>query len=263
MRPAWREEPALLIGSCSPLQLPIGAAVRLRSWLAFQRGRYESSNAIRLCLASCQLLKNPCGKRMEKMTKQFGKSMLSVIGLAVAAAVLSSVPVQAQNVIAHSFDAGIGWFNSDFSELYTATAVRTNSGYMLSYNIFDFGGGISAGGSGPISASSVNISGGSVNSAKVTVTLNTDTCALNFPNSYGLCGPINVSWVELPASVGGSIANHGDSRNLFPGGGVVTNGSTVTFFASASGTILGSDVPQGAVGNLTQGTNITRTITGP
>jgi hypothetical protein len=178
--------------------------------------------------------------------------------------VLSSVPVQAQNVIAHSFDAGIGWFNSDFSELYTATLVRTNSGYVLSYNLYDFGGGISAGGSGPISASSVSISGGSVNSAKVTVTLNADACALAFPNSYGPCGPINVTWVELPASVGGSFANHGDSRQTFAGGGgAVTNGSTVTYFASATGTMLGSDVPQGTVGNLTQGTNISRTITAP
>ena len=200
------------------------------------------------------------------MIKQFGKTMLTVIGLAVAAAMSSSIPAQAAGtgVIAHSFDSGIGWFNSDFSELYSVTVESTNSGYMLSYNIFDFGGGISAGGSGPISASSVSVSGGSVNSAKVTVTLNVDTCALNFPNSYGLCGPINVSWVELPASVGGSIANHGDSRNLFPGGGgVVTNGSTVTYFASAAGTVLGYDVPQGAIGSLTQGTNITRTITGP
>jgi hypothetical protein len=198
------------------------------------------------------------------MMKQFGKTMLTVVGLAVAAALLSSVPVQAQSVIAHSFDAGIGWFNSDFSELYTATVVRTNSGYMLSYNIIDFGGGISAGGFGPIPASDVTISGGAVNSAKVTVTLTADTCALNFSNSYGLCGPINVTWIELPASVGGSSANHGDNRQMFPGGGgVVTNGSTVTYFASATGSVLGSVVPQGAEGTLAQGTNITRTIVAP
>lgn len=198
------------------------------------------------------------------MMKQSGRTMLSVITLAIAAAVLSSVPVRAQSVIAHSFDASIGWFNSDSSEFYSVTVVRTNSGYMLSYNIFDFGGGISAGGSGPISTSSVSISGSSVNSAKVLVTLNVDTCALNFPNSYGLCGPINLTWVELPASIGGSIANHGDSRQMFPGGGgVVTNGSTVTFFASGTGTVLGVDAPQGTIGVLTQGTNITRTIIAP
>ena len=196
--------------------------------------------------------------------KQFRKTMLSLIGLAIAAAVLSSASVQAQNVITHSFDAGIGWFNADFSEFYSATVVRTNSGYMLSYNIFDFGGGISAGGSGSIPASDVSISGGSVNSTKVTVALNVDTCALNFANSFGLCGPINMTWVELPASVGGSMASHGDSRQTFPGGGgMVTNGSTVTFFASGTGTILFSDAPQGAIGNLTQGTNITRTIIAP
>jgi len=41
---------------------------------------------------------------------------------------------------------------------------------------------------------------------------------------------------------------------MFPGGGgVVTNGTTVTFFASATGTVLGSDVPQGTIGSLTQG----------
>ena len=200
------------------------------------------------------------GKKM----KQFVRTMLTVMGLAVVA-VLSSIPAQAgSNVIAHSFDAGIGWFNSDFSELYVATVVRTNSGYMLSYNIYDFGGGISAGGSGAIPASDVSVSGGSLNSVKVTVTLNVDTCALNLSNSFGLCGPINITWVELPASIGGSIANHGDSRQMFAGGGgVVTNGSTVVFFASATGTMLGSDVPQRTLGNLTQGTNITRTITGP
>ncbi len=198
-----------------------------------------------------------------KQMKQFVRTMLTVMGLAVVA-VLSSVPVQAQAVIAHSFDAGTGWFNSDFSELYVATVIRTNSGYMLSYNIYDFGGGISAGGSGAIPASDVSVSGGSLNSVKVTVTLNVDTCALNLSNSFGLCGPINITWVELPASIGGSIANHGDSRQMFAGGGgFVTNGSTVVFFASATGTMLGSDVPQGTLGNLTQGTNITRTITGP
>ncbi len=202
-------------------------------------------------------------KNWKKM-KQFVRTMVTLMGLAVAAAMLSSTPVQAQAVIAHSFDAGTGWFNSDFSELYVATVVRTNSGYMLSYNIYDFGGGISAGGSGPIPASNVSVSGGSLNSVKVTVTLNVDTCALNFSNSFGLCGPINITWVELPASIGGSISNHGDSRQVFAGGGgVVTNGSTVVFFASATGTMLGSDVPQGTLGELTQGTNITRTITGP
>jgi len=204
---------------------------------------------------------------MGEMMKQFGKTMLTVLGLAMAATVLSSIPAQAagSSVITHAFDSGVGWFNSDFTEFVQVQVESTNTGYMLIYNVFDFGGGISDGGSGSIPASSVNVSGGSVNTAKVTVTLNVDTCAVNgFTTTGGPCGTFDVAWVELPAPVGGSIATRGDSQQTFPGGvKVVTNGATVTFFASTTGTVLGFDVPPGTVGILTQETNVTKTITGP
>ena len=199
---------------------------------------------------------------------QFRKIMLSLIGLAAAATVLSSIPAQAQaagpSVITHAFDVGVGWANSDFTEFVQVEVESTKTGYVLIYNIFDFGGGISAGGSGSIPASSVTVSGGSVNTGKMTLTLNLNACAAGFTNSYGPCGPINLSWVEQPASVGGSIATRGDSQQTFPGGAkVVKNGETVTFFAVTTGTALGYEAPTGATGVLTQETNVTKTITIP
>jgi hypothetical protein len=164
---------------------------------------------------------------MEKMMKQFGKTMLTVMGLAVAAAVLSPIPAQAASpvVVAHAFDANVGWFtlldpNNPFSlELVTFDVESTgNKSYMLGYSIFDFGGGFSASGNGSIPASSVTVSGGSVNSGNLTVTLNVNTCDVagftTLPS--GTCGPFNVAWVELPASIGGSSDFRGDSRSTCP-----------------------------------------------
>jgi hypothetical protein len=60
------------------------------------------------------------------------------------------------------------------------------------------------------------------------------------------------------------MATRGDSQQTFPGGAkVVTNGETVTFFALTTGTALGFDAPAGAIGVLTQETNVTKTITIP
>jgi len=199
--------------------------------------------------------------------KQFGRTMLTVMGLAVAAAVLSSIPAQAagSSVVAHALVPGVGFFTPAGDELVQVQVVRTNTGYMLFYNVFDFGGGFSAGGSGSIPASTVNVSGGSVNTGNVKVTLNVNTCDVTgFTTSYGPCGPFDVTWVEEPASVGGSIASRGDTRQTFPGGKtVVTNGSTVTFFALTTGTALGFDMPTPTVGVLVQQTNVTVTITSP
>jgi hypothetical protein len=107
--------------------------------------------------------------------KQFCRTMLTVMGLAVAAALLSSIPAQAagSSVINHTFNAGVGWF-TPAGEFVNINVVRTNSGYMLVYNVCDFGGGFS--GSGSIPVSSVNVSGGSVITGNVTVTLNVNTC---------------------------------------------------------------------------------------
>jgi hypothetical protein len=206
-------------------------------------------------------------KKKGKMRKTLWRTMLTVVGLAVAAAVLSSIPAQAagSSAIAHAFVPSVGFFNAAGNEFVQVQVVSTNTGYMLFYNVFDFGGGFSAGGFGSVPASSVNVSGGSVNTGKVTVTLNVNTCDVTgFTTSDGLCGTFDVTWVEEPASVGGSIATRGDTQRTFPGGGkVVTNGETVTFFALTTGTALGFDVPTPTVGVLVKQTNVTVTITAP
>jgi hypothetical protein len=188
--------------------------------------------------------------------------------IAVAASVLSSIPAQAtgSSAVAHAFVPQVGFFNSAGNELVTMEVVSTNSGYTLVYGIYDFGGGFSAAGSGSIPASSVSVSGGSVNTGKVTVTLNVNTCDLAslFTTSYGPCGIFNLTWVEEPASVGGSTSTRGDSRQTIPGVGTVeTNGQTEAFNAQTTGTELGFDLPPGTIGQLVQQTNVTVTITAP
>jgi len=90
--------------------------------------------------------------------KQFGRTMLTVMGLVVAAAMLSSIPAQAAGM-AHAIVSGVGFFNPAGNELVGVTVVQTaHNNYMLFYNVFDFGGGFSAGGFGSIPASSVNVS---------------------------------------------------------------------------------------------------------
>jgi len=211
---------------------------------------------------------------MGKMMKRFGRTMLTVMGLAVAAAVLSSIPAHASgpNVIANGFSAGVGWFtqldpNNPFStELVVVNVQRTaKTGYMLFYIVVDFGGGFSANGSGSIPFSSVNVSGGSVNTAKETLTLNVNTCGLDpssFTTNYGPCGTFNLTWVEMPASIGGSYATRGDTQFTSPGGSkVTTNGELVNFGALVTGTALGYDAPTPTLGGLTQQTNVTVTVT--
>jgi hypothetical protein len=56
--------------------------------------------------------------------------------------------------------------------------VTGNDGQELFYNISDQNGTFFYSGFGSIPASSVNVSGGSLNACKVTVTLNVNTCAV-------------------------------------------------------------------------------------
>jgi len=146
----------------------------------------------------------------------------------------------------------VGFFTPAGNEFVQVQVFRTATGHFLSYNVFDFGGGFSAGGAGSIPASSVNVSGGSVNTGNVTVTLNVNTCDVTgFATDH--CGTFDITWVEMPASVGGSFATRGDSRETLPGGGtIVTNGQTETFFALATGTALGFDLPRPTVGHPRQ-----------
>jgi hypothetical protein len=201
--------------------------------------------------------------------KQFGRTMLTVMGLAVAAAVLSSIPAQAagSSVVAHALVPFA--FLQDTSNLADpvfayVTLVTGNGGEALFYSAGDNNGTFFYYGSGSIPASSVNVSGGSVNAGKVTVTLNVNTCDVaGFTTNLGPCGPFDVTFVEVPASLGGSTAHRGDTQQRMPGGSkVVTNGSSWSFGALATGTALYYSFGSGG-GTLTQQTNVTVTITTP
>jgi hypothetical protein len=91
----------------------------------------------------------------------------------------------------------------------------------------------------------------------VTFTLNVNTCDVaGFTTSYGPCGTFNVTWVEMPASVGGSTVSRGDFQQTTPGGGkVVINGNTETYSALMTGTALGFAVPASTIGALQKLTN--------
>ena len=144
------------------------------------------------------------------------------------------------------------------------TVVTGNGGETLFYYISDSNNTFSYSGSGSIPASSVNVSGGSVNAGKVTVTLNVNTCDVaGFTTSNGPCGPFDVTFVEVPPSLGGSTATRGDKQQRMPGGGkVVTNGSSWMFSALATGTALYYSFTSGG-GTLTQQTNVTVTFPAP
>ena len=89
----------------------------------------------------------------------------------------------------------------------TFEVVNKGNTDMLFYAVIDFGGGFSAKGSGSIPASSVNVSGGSVNAGNVKVTPNVNTCDVTgFTTNLG---PFDVTFVEVPASIGGSTATRG------------------------------------------------------
>ena len=134
---------------------------------------------------------------------------------------------------------------------------------MLFYNINDANGTFFYSGNGSIPASSFNVSGGSLNTGKVTVTLNVDTCEVaGFTTSSGPCGPFNVPWVEVPPSVGGSNIFHGITQLDMPGGGkVLTNGSSLNVGATATGTALNYSFDTLFGAGLTEQKNVTVTIT--
>ena len=200
---------------------------------------------------------------------KFG-TMLIVMALAVAAAVWSSIPAQAgPAIVAHALNPVA--FLTDTSNpadpvFVFVTVITGNGGQELFYNINDSNGTFFYSGFGSIPASSVNVSGGgSLNTGKVTVTLNVNTCAVaDFTTVNGPCGPFNFTWVEVPPSVGGSNTFHGISKVNMPGGGKVqTNGDSLSVGATVTGTALiyNFDTLNGA--GLTEQTNVTVTITHP
>ena len=197
--------------------------------------------------------------------KQFGRSTLIGMGLAVAAAVSSSNPAQAAGSSV-TLVPSVDFFNSDFSELVHVAVTRINGSYTLIYFVASFGGPLNWGGSGSIPDSSIKVSGGSVNTGNVTVTLNVNTCEVpGFTTKAGPCGTFNVTWIEQPASVGGSNIMRGVIQQTAPAaaGGftTVTRGQMETFFAVTTGTAVGFDVPPGTVGLLIKQTGVTVTMT--
>ncbi len=199
----------------------------------------------------------------------------AVAVLAVAAAVLSSIPAWASGP-SKFVSNGLGTNAQIVDNLSipgdTVTAFvnfnqTSNTTYFLNYFIFDANGTINDFSSGSIPASRVNVSGGSLNAGKVVVTLNVNTC--DFPeliaNGQGPCGTIDLTWTELPASVAGSFAERSNIVTTFPNGEkMIQNGQLVGFSALVTGTALGYGNTGGpGSGFLQQGTNLSITITGP
>jgi len=189
--------------------------------------------------------------------------MLTVIGLAVAAT-LTVVPAPAQSgssVVTHGYNTNLGIFDFNVGELTFINVNRTANNYMFSYQMF---GPFSGTGSGPIPASSVTVSGSSVNAGNVTFTLNVNTCGLDpaiFTTSAGSCGTFDITWIQEPASVGGSTVTSGTSHVTTPGSGTtIINGHTATFTALLTGTALGYTLPS-CCGQLEELNQATVTIT--
>ena len=197
------------------------------------------------------------------MMKQFRKTMLSVIGLAVAVAVFSAIPAQAQSgssVVNHGYIASFGIFDGITGEFTLFQVESTANNTLFSYQMF---GPISGSGSGSIPASSVSVSGSSVNAGKVTFALNVNTCGLDpsFTTS-GSCGTFNITWTQIPASVGGSTTTSGTTHVTTPGvGTTVINGHTETFNALLSGIALTYTLPNGPFASLEELTQATVTHT--
>lgn len=210
---------------------------------------------------------------IRKRMKQFGKMALIAVSIVIAGAVMSPIPSQAQttnsSVIPNALSPSIGTF--DFSDpsdpkVIFVTVMRTaNSGYTLSYSIYDFNGTYTYAGYGPIPNSSVTVSGGSVGSGKLTITLNVDTCSLaDFTTMNAPCGDFNLTWTEIPASIGGSFVSRGNTVFTAPGIGMtVINGEQQFYGAAVTGSILDNLVPTPPIGGITQQTNVTITVTRP
>jgi hypothetical protein len=197
--------------------------------------------------------------------------LFSMAVIVMALFLACSTKGAASSVVDHGFVPNGGFFtlldpnNPNSTELVTFEVINTGNTSVLAYSIWDFGGGFSAAGSGTIPASSVSVSGGSVNTGNVKFTLNVNTCNVaGFTTKYGPCGTFNLTWVEMPASVGGSTISRGDFQQTSPGGAkVVINGNTVTYSALMAGTALGFAVPPSSIGALQKLTNVTLTYPAP
>lgn len=180
------------------------------------------------------------------MKKQFGRTVLTVMSLAIAAAMFSSIPAPAQgtgsSVVTHGFVSNFGIFDNT-GELTFVTIESTANNNLFSYQMV---GPTSGSGSGSIPASSINVSG-MVSKGNVTLALNVNTCDLDpsFTTS-GSCGTFAITLVQIPASVGGSTTTNGTTHIFTPGlGTTIISGRTEIFTAMLSGTMLGYVLPTG------------------
>ena len=190
--------------------------------------------------------------------------MLTVMGLAVAGAVLSSIPAQAasSSVIANGVGGSVELVDTNSipgDQVFVFVSVTHAANVtFFNYNIGDSNFTVSDSGFGSIPASDVTVSGGSVKAGKAIITVNVNTCDVpGFMTLSGTCGPFNVTWNEEPVSVGGFFVTRGDTKfTLFGGGILVINGESANFGALATGTAkgFGSAVPQ--FGNVFQETNV-------
>jgi hypothetical protein len=197
---------------------------------------------------------------------------------AVVAVALSSIPIQTgaqagrtMKVITKGLGANGNISNmsnpADFVFGFVGIQLMSDpTSYMLFYEIFDVAGTINDFGFGSIPASSVEVSGGSIDNGKAVVKLNVDTCLVaGFTPTSGPCGVFDITWTEEPPNVAGSADIRQDSTQTFPGGGkMVTNSTARIFFATATGTALGVSQTGGPnVGSLTDGTSVSITISDP
>ena len=186
--------------------------------------------------------------------------------LAVVMLTLSTPTLSAQtsstSVIAHGISASSGISAPDgCTFIGWGVGPASNTSYVLDYVVFNFCTGSFQSGFGTIPSSSFTLSGGSLANGKVTATLNVNTCDVpHFVNGAGDCGTFDVTWVGMPASAGTSSVN-GTSQFSFPGFEQRTSGQTETFGATTTGTVLDYPIPTPTIGNFTEETNVTVTIT--
>ena len=139
----------------------------------------------------------------------------------------------------------------------------SNKDYTLSYSISDTAGSVNDSGFGSIPASSVNVSGGSLNSGKEVVTLNVKTCdPAEFPAIFptqGTCGPISITWAEQPATLVATFAERSNIVLAFPNGvKTVQIGNVVGRSAMVTATAFGySNTGGPGFGYLRNNINVT------
>jgi hypothetical protein len=134
-----------------------------------------------------------------------------------------------------------------------ATGTAARPAYQLFYFVSDANLTFSNSGEGPIPGSSVKFSGGSVNSGKMVVSLDVDTCQLDptlFFTFSGPCGIIKATWTEIPSrsSSGFTFITRGTTEII---AGPMVQHMSGTFEeanALAQGTVIGSEMTTTAFG---------------